>query len=65
MSAAYDYHAQRWVEGNEATAQATSQLTETIETLQGERGEEYARFIGKDRGEALQEAREALRAWQH
>jgi hypothetical protein len=56
MSVAYDYQAQKWVEGAEGTKLRLEQLAEHLELLKGPRGEQYSSFIGYQSREAALEA---------
>jgi hypothetical protein len=50
---AYDYDAQRWIDGYAGLALRRTQLTEDLELLQSAQGADYAKFINVDRMAAI------------
>ena len=59
---AYDYDKQRWITGDAATAELRRQWQDTLELLRSARGEEYARFLGRDLAEFIEEIEAGLAA---
>lgn len=59
---AYDYKAQRWVEGEDATAILEAQMMDEIELLAGDDGENFAMMIGVNRKDQLEKTVRCLRA---
>ena len=57
---AYDYDKQRWITGDAATAELRRQWEDTLELLRSARGEEYARFLGRDKAELVAEIEAGL-----
>lgn len=57
---AFDYTTQQWVEGNAAREVALQQARVTLALLQSPAGVDYAKFINRDRGVAIAEARRAV-----
>lgn len=56
----YDYKAQRWLDGEPAKQLRKVQLTEELVLLLGDRGEDFARFIGCDRQKAIEGVKKDL-----
>lgn len=52
---AFDYDKQQWVRGDDALQLLRKQCRETLDLLQGAKGEEYARFMGRNHGDFLTE----------
>lgn len=62
---AFDYSAQRWVEGEAARPLLIAQFQAEVDLLSGASGESYATFLCVDRAQALASAtyqRDSLRA---
>lgn len=57
---AFDYTTHQWVEGEAAREIALHQARATLVLLQSLAGADYARFINRDRGTAIAEARRAV-----
>lgn len=57
---AFDYTTQQWVEGEAGRAVALQQARATLALLQSPAGVDYARFINRDHGVAIVEARRAV-----
>lgn len=57
---AFDYTTQQWVEGHAAREVSLQQARATLALLQSPAGVDYAKFINRDRGVAIAEARRAV-----
>lgn len=57
---AFDYTTQQWVEGGVAREVALQQARATLVLLQSPAGVDYAKFINRDRGVAIAEARRVV-----
>jgi hypothetical protein len=57
---AYDYDKQEWIEGDRAIALNRTYWTETLDMLKSARGEEYAKFVGRNRQEFIAEIKKGL-----
>lgn len=52
---AYDYTAQKWIQGPEALQLLRQQCRETLDLLEAPDGARYAKFVGRDHAEFLAE----------
>ena len=57
---AYDYDAQRWIDGDAGTQLLRQQQQERLDLLLSDRGADYARFTGENLAAAITNARQAL-----
>lgn len=57
---AFDYGRQRWADGREARETRIMQLREELVLLCSDRGAEYARFCGFERGASIEACRAEL-----